>query len=134
MAVRSALSDSDGRHTERDDSGVSGHLARPSTYQRPAILILLRERESHGYELVQRLADLGFEPPVAASIYAVLRAMEADGLVRSSWDTSRRGGPPRRVYAATEQGEEYLHELAPLLNRYREALGVMLDRYHATNR
>ena len=132
MAVRPLLSDSEGPSAD-PDAGVTGHLARPSTYQRPAILILLRERESHGYELVHRLADLGFEPPVAASIYAVLRAMEADGLVRSSWDTSRRGGPPRRVYAATKEGEDYLRELAPLLNRYREALGVMLDRYRASN-
>lgn len=112
--------------------GVHGFVTRSQTYQRPAILILLRERESHGYELVQRLGGLGFEVPVTASIYAVLRAMEADGLVTSSWDTSRRGGPPRRVYAATVEGEAFLGEAVPVLNRHRNALGAMLDSYRAS--
>ncbi len=125
------LTDSEAKRAEHDGD-ATGHFARPYTYQRPAILILLLERESHGYELVQRLAGLGFEPPVAASIYAVLRAMEGEGLVSSSWDTSRRGGPPRRVYAATAEGEEYLRQLTPMLSRYREALGAMLDRYRAS--
>lgn len=104
-------------------------MARLSNYQRPAILILLREHESHGYELVQRMIGLGLEAPVAAGVYSVLRAMEAEGLVSSSWDTSRSGGPPRRVYAATAAGEVFLREIEPALSRQRAALGAMLDRY-----
>jgi PadR family transcriptional regulator PadR len=112
---------------------VVGGVARFSNYHRSAILILLRERDSHGYELVQRMVELGLGPLVAASIYGVLRSMEAEGLVTSSWDTSRRGGPPRRVYAKTPEGEAYLSDMAPVLSQQREALGAMLDRYRATS-
>ncbi len=42
---------------------------------RPAILLLLREQESHGYELIGRLTELGAEvPPTTGALYRSLRA------------------------------------------------------------
>jgi DNA-binding PadR family transcriptional regulator len=73
------------------------------------ILRLLGERPSHGYELVARLGDETVQPaaglnttpaPDAVSVYRALRAMEAEGLVSSTWDVSQVG-PARRVYVPT---------------------------------
>ena len=95
---------------------------------RPAILLLLKEQDSHGYELVSRLGELGFEVSDFGGLYRTLRGMEDEGLVTSSWGTPARG-PARRVYALTEQGETQLHGSAPGLVSQRRAIGEVLERY-----
>ncbi len=100
------------------------------TLLRPAILLLLREQEGHGYELASRLAELGLEiPPNNGGLYRSLRTMAGEGLVTSYWTAPERGSP-RRVYAITEVGEQHLEQqsmpcLASLLRTVRE----MLNRY-----
>jgi len=108
---------------------AEGAPVRQYTYNRPAILILLKERQSHGYELASRMSGLGFDQSVASSIYKVLRDMESEKLISSSWDTSEHGGAPRRVYRLTESGERYLRDLAPTLFRQRHALDTMLHLF-----
>lgn len=100
-------------------------------YHRPALLVLLLERESHGYELAGRLADLGFEGPAPASLYRMLRGMEQEGLIRATWDMTARRGPARRIYSLTPEGNTYLRGCAPVLITERYALGEMLERYRA---
>lgn len=107
---------------------------RRYTYHRPAILLLLREHESHGYELFGRLAELGFDSRDSASLYGVLRDMEKVGLIGSSWNMSQSGGPPRRIYATTALGDQYLRDSEALLVKQRDALNVMLDRYRAVSK
>lgn len=95
---------------------------------RPAMLLLLKEHESHGYELVSRLSELGFDVPDFGGLYRSLRAMEDEGVVTSHWGTPARG-PARRVYAITPEGERQLRESAPVLVQQRRAIGGLLDRY-----
>ena len=92
--------------------------------------MLLREQESHGYELVGRLAEVGDEiPPTTHGLYRMLRTMEADGLVASYWSTPGRG-PARRVYAITEAGEARLESYMGALARLLQTVRTMLNRYH----
>lgn len=109
------------------DGGTTDDL-RSRSLLRPAILLLLKERESHGYELVSRLSDLGFDVPDFGGLYRALRAMEDEGLVSSHWGTPARG-PARRVYAITSEGETQLKDSAPALVQQRRAIGGLLDRY-----
>ena len=121
------------------DDGNDG-AARPSnvefrhyTYCRPAVLLLLSEYDSHGYELVERLDDLGFasrDTRDSATIYRMLRSMEKEGLTTSSWDVSKVG-PPRRVYSITAYGRQFLHDSKFALVRQRNALDALLARYEA---
>ncbi|MEA2704061.1 MAG: PadR family transcriptional regulator, regulatory protein PadR [Actinomycetota bacterium] len=74
----------------------------PRASIRPAILALLEERASHGYEVVARLNVAG-KGADTVSVYRALRAMEAEGIVSSTWDVSQRG-PARRVYVPTPAG------------------------------
>ena len=101
---------------------------RARSLLRPAILLLLKERESHGYELVSRLSELGFDVPDFGGLYRALRAMEDEGLITSSWGTPERG-PARRVYALTQQGDNHLRQSAPGLVHQRRTIGGLLDRY-----
>ncbi len=113
-----------------DEAGATGggEDFRARNLLRPAILLLLKERESHGYELVSRLAEMGFEVPDFGGLYRALRVMEDEGLVSSYWGTPERG-PARRVYALTPAGEEHLLQSTPALVNQRRAIGGLLDRY-----
>ena len=114
----------------KTSSGQSGGAEdfRARSLLRPAILLLLKEHESHGYELVSRLAELGFDVPDFGGLYRALRGMEDEGLITSSWGTPERG-PARRVYALTPQGEVHLRQSAPGLVQQRRTIGGLLDRY-----
>ena len=100
----------------------------PRGFLRPAILLLLRERAAHGYDLIERLRALGFDRDDPGRLYRALRALEADGLVHSAWERSP-GGPDRRVYELTRAGMEELHEQAKTLLETEKAVGTFLSRY-----
>ena len=69
----------------------------PRSFLRPCLLLLLRERDDHGYGLAARLPPLHDGDGDAGGVYRALRAMERLGLVRSEWHTSAVG-PARRTY------------------------------------
>ena len=110
------------------DGAGGGEDVRSRGLLRASILLLLKEKESHGYKLVSRLADLGFEVTDLGGLYRTLRGMEQEGIVASSWGTSERG-PARRVYSITPGGEAQLHDSAAGLVSQRRAIGEVLDRY-----
>ncbi len=99
-------------------------------YLEPCLLLLLSSKQSHGYDLIDRLASCGFwgsdcEPSL---VYRVLRKMESAGAVSSVWDTITASGPPRRVYSITANGREaltgwtsYLQETDQILHRFLAA-------------
>src|SRR5215204_600796 len=76
---------------------------RPRNWLVPVILLALREWNSYGYELMERASAFGFEAMNPGTLYRTLRQMEKDGVVESSWETSR-GGPARRMYSITDAG------------------------------
>ncbi|MGH3850146.1 MAG: PadR family transcriptional regulator [Pseudonocardiaceae bacterium] len=110
-------------------SADEGGSLKHSTYYRPTILILLEQHDSYGYELSRRIIELGFDQRLASNLYNVLRDMENEELITSAWDMSERGGTPRRMYAPTALGKQYLVDSVPLLIRQYQALGATLALY-----
>lgn len=51
----------------------------------PCLLLLLRRRTGHGYDLVERLKTLGVTDGDSDGVYRTLRSMERDALVQSDW-------------------------------------------------
>lgn len=113
------------RSATRFDVASSG---MPRSFLRPILLLLLAEEESHGYELLERIAALGLERTDAGGMYRTLRAMEQEGLVRSRWEPSE-SGPARRSYALTDDGVEWLHASAGALRETVRHLNGYLRRY-----
>lgn len=66
-------------------------------------LTLIAERESYGYQLIERLAELGLDVTTGL-IYPLLTRLERDGLVSSRLVASTNG-PPRKYFALTSAGE-----------------------------
>jgi poly-beta-hydroxybutyrate-responsive repressor len=94
------------------------------------ILLVLKGKDSYGYELVEKISEFRFHdsPPDVGGIYKNLRNMEKEGWVKSKWDTTG-AGPAKRIYRITKQGEEILHGWAITLEKRREALDQFLRLY-----
>lgn len=102
---------------------------RPAAVLRTALLVLLAEEASHGYDLVDRLAGLGLVADPSA-VYRTLRTMDDRGDVRSDWRTSERG-PARRVYEVTEAGRHLLRRDLDGMTVHRFAVEQVLRRSQA---
>jgi PadR family transcriptional regulator PadR len=103
--------------------------ARVERFVEPSLLLLLRERPLHGYELLERLSELGVEGRVdIGNLYRLLRALEEEGLVRSEWSADLPG-PAKRTYELTDDGRRLLDRWAEALSRAQGTIGTFLDRY-----
>jgi PadR family transcriptional regulator PadR len=94
----------------------------------PCLLLLLRERPSHGYELADRLRTIGFAEGDPAAVYRTLRGLERDGLACSTWRSSA-AGPARRTYHLTPAGLSALDAVTREVRDTRRTLDAYLDRY-----
>ncbi len=106
--------------------GARGWLvrARVERFSEPALLLLLRERPAHGYELLEALPELvPGERVDMGNLYRALRSLEEDGLVSSEWDGAKR------IYDLTGEGRALLDEWAAALARAQDRISVFLTRY-----
>jgi PadR family transcriptional regulator len=117
------------RCRRRMGPGHWGVRARVERFSEPAVLLLLRERPAHGYELLDALPPLTGDARVdMGNLYRVLRALEEDGLVRSEWEADAPG-PARRTYELTADGRRLLDEWASALRHSRARIDAFLERY-----
>ncbi|KXG77990.1 hypothetical protein AN618_07980 [Fervidicola ferrireducens] len=116
-----------GHHFHHSKEGCPGF--RMEKFIQPCMLLLLYERPAHGYELMERLAQLGFVGHIdPGAVYRNLRKMEEDGLVKSEWE-SGESGPAKRRYVLTPEGEEAIHGWAVHVRYQMERLKAFLDKY-----
>jgi PadR family transcriptional regulator PadR len=121
--------------THRRWRGGDGAEACPRRIHRflePCLLLLLHRNEAHGYELLDGLKPFGFaENPVDLStVYRKLRGLEEQSFVTSHWDTDS-GGPARRLYRITEEGDRYLARWVGDLRETDRVLHHFLETYDA---
>ena len=96
----------------------------------PCLLLLLHCDEAHGYELLDGLGPFGFgqNPVDLSTVYRMLRGLEEHGFVISRWDTDS-GGPARRLYRITEEGDRYLAWWVADLRETDRVLRHFLETY-----
>ena len=94
----------------------------------PVILLILRQWNSYGYELMEKLAAFGLQAMNPGTFYRMLRQMEKDGMVSSAWDTSA-SGPARRVYSITQAGETYLKFWVESLDQHQKMMNMFFKLY-----
>jgi PadR family transcriptional regulator PadR len=94
----------------------------------PALLALLRERRTHGYELIAQLpALLGTERVDVGNVYRALRALEERGLVTSEWRDDLPG-PAKRSYEITEDGRRALARWSEWLREARARIDSLIEQ------
>ena len=84
------------------------------------ILDLLKDKPSHGYEIIRALEDrfYGLYTPSAGCVYPTLQLLEDMGYVSSS----ERDG--KKVYTITEEGKKFLNERQEVVDKIK---GQMKD-------
>lgn len=91
----------------------------PLSYNAALVLQALTQGFGYGFEIM-RAAHLP-----SGTVYPLLRRLEADGLLESSWENAQdahaEGRPPRRYYQATPEGRAALAEAREKL-RAQQAL------------
>jgi PadR family transcriptional regulator PadR len=128
MEERDMSDEAQERELEGRERGFRGVEARPRNWLVPVILLSLREWNSYGYELMERASAFGFEAMNPGTLYRTLRQMEKEGIVESSWETSR-GGPARRMYTITDAGRSYLDFWAKSLEQYQQTMDNFFRLY-----
>ena len=92
------------------------------------LLLLLRNWNMHGYQLMQQLMMFGYRPTDPGSIYRQLRLLEKQGFILSSWETGE-AGPARRTYTLTDAGQAFLGTCAAAIENYQKTLKFWSDMY-----
>ncbi|HEY7729966.1 MAG TPA: PadR family transcriptional regulator [Gaiellaceae bacterium] len=102
--------------------------ARVERLREAALLALLSERPTHGYELLERLPALvGEERLDVGNLYRVLRGLEQEGLVTSEWRADLPG-PAKRTYTLTAEGHRLLAAWLDALAGLRRQIDDFLER------
>jgi PadR family transcriptional regulator PadR len=107
----------------------SSNMAAPKNFLIPIMLLHLRDWNSHGYELMQKISQFGIHSVDQGNFYRILRQLEKDAMVTSEWDTTS-GGPAKRIYSITETGEQYLELWAGSLGQYQKMLDQFFNLYN----
>jgi PadR family transcriptional regulator PadR len=114
----------------RGGQGGEACPRRIHRFPEPCLLLLLHCNEAHGYELLEGLKPFGFgqNPVDLSTVYRMLRGLEEQGFVISHWDTDS-GGPARRLYRITNEGDRYLAWWVDDLRETDRVLHHFLDTY-----
>ncbi|MFQ3545520.1 PadR family transcriptional regulator [Halobacillus rhizosphaerae] len=74
------------------------------------LLSIIGKGETYGYEMIEKLNDYGFNMVKEGSIYPLLLRMKKEGLVTTTQKKLPSGGPKRKYYRLTLEGQEELEE------------------------
>jgi DNA-binding PadR family transcriptional regulator len=114
-----------------DAAGTWEVQARVERFVEPALLLLLREGETHGYELAETLEELAPGERVdLGNLYRLLRSLEDEGLVQSRWRDDLPGRA-KRTYELTEAGGELLATWMGALERTTTTIAALQRRYRS---
>ena len=89
------------------------------------ILLMIRRRPSYGYEIITTLEQYPIMAAKENTIYPLLRRLLKEGYISSSWQESVEGLPPRKYYAMTDKGLEYLAAMSQEWEHQLDAIEEM---------
>ncbi len=90
-----------------------------------AVLAVLSNGETYGYDILSRLENAGLNGVGDASVYGTLRRLEQAGHLRSRLAESTNG-PARKYYAVTDSGRDVYRAGAETWHRIGHAVDVLM--------
>ncbi|HEY7200554.1 MAG TPA: PadR family transcriptional regulator [Candidatus Dormibacteraeota bacterium] len=91
-----------------------------------AVLAVLAERDSYGYDVVRRLRESGLSAVGDASVYGTLRRLHQSGAL-SSYAVASDEGPHRKYYGLNECGRALLARSAMAWLGVTRAMDTLLN-------
>jgi DNA-binding PadR family transcriptional regulator len=112
-----------------DDAGAWHVLARVERFVEPALLLVLREGSTHGYDLAEAIEELTPGERVdLGNLYRLLRSLEEEGVVTSEWRDDLPGRS-KRSYQLTARGEDLLEAWVDALADLTGSLSAFRQRH-----
>jgi poly-beta-hydroxybutyrate-responsive repressor len=102
--------------------------ATPKNYLMAWLLVMLKEHNLHGYEIMKELKARFDVIADTSTVYRALRQLEAEGYISSWWDPNGQG-PARRIYTLTQNGHQALTLWSVALEQYRTNLETFFTMY-----
>lgn len=93
---------------------------------RLALLKMLRARERYGYEILGEMRHLVTQGATEATVYPLLHGLEEKGFLRSRWQSSRDGVPPRKYYSITPSGAQLLDRMRLAWQTFRKEMDKVI--------
>ncbi|MDY6248126.1 MAG: PadR family transcriptional regulator [Prevotella sp.] len=87
------------------------------------VLLLLRRRPSYASDIILRLKEASLLV-VEGTLYPLLSRLKNDGLLSYEWQESTQG-PPRKYYALTPSGEEFLSNLDAAWSEIENTVSIL---------
>jgi len=105
-------------------------LHRISKFIEPSLLLFLSKGTSYGYDLIEKLKELGFhkESIDVGAVYRTLRRLEKEGFVCSTWQKAK-SKKKKRYYNITPQGKILLEMWAERIKERKRALSRFVKIY-----
>ncbi|HEY1419549.1 MAG TPA: PadR family transcriptional regulator [Candidatus Dormibacteraeota bacterium] len=97
-----------------------------------AVLAVLAEQDSYGYDVLRRLRDSGLDGVGDASVYGTLRRLFRAGDLKSYVVPSEEG-PHRKYYALNDRGRNSLDQSAKTWGSLTSALDQLLNGRSTAN-
>jgi PadR family transcriptional regulator PadR len=94
------------------------------------LLAVVEEEPAYGYEMTKRLRARGLSIVGEGSIYPLLGRLERDGLV-DTYRAASNGGPPRKYYRLTRDGQRALAAGVSEWRAARDAVDAVLSPVEA---
>src|SRR5437016_7044835 len=91
-----------------------------------AVLAVLQESDSYGYDVVRRLRDAGLAEVGDASVYGTLRRLYQAGAL-NSYVVPSGEGPHRKYYGLNNRGRKALDQSAQTWASLSKALNHLLN-------
>lgn len=76
------------------------------------ILLMIAQKPTYGYEMINLLDKYPILATKENTMYPLLRRLLKEGYITSEWKEVTEGLPPRKYYAITKLGREYIDAMS----------------------
>jgi PadR family transcriptional regulator, regulatory protein PadR len=90
------------------------------------ILVLLKNKERYGLEIIQLLEKCGGLEITEGTIYPLLNRLKKEGMIDSEWVESE-SGHPRKYYFLTKDGQKQITEMTDYWRKFSKTLSKLID-------
>jgi PadR family transcriptional regulator, regulatory protein PadR len=125
---------SDNKNRNKKIEECISACSRQKRFFIPAMLLLLSEKSTHGYELMGKYASFGFTDANSdpGAIYRTLKKLEIKGFIISVWKTDKPGAA-KKIYSITDEGLLLLKRLVKEIKERKKTLELFIKRYERLN-
>ena len=91
------------------------------------ILLMISQKPRYGYEIINKLEGWSILAAKESTVYPLLRRLQNEAYLCATWQDSAQGLPPRKYYALTSTGQQYVEQLSQAWEMLQDAIANMKE-------